>query len=252
MPPYGSQCGEPIGEPLFQPQKSWYIITCRGMKVTPTISAEIRGRFYDTSDLKWDTYRQNFFAVQAAYKLDPWITNSELYLHQGSGQELKQINSMAVSLTATDRSGRKNIELVQFVPGRKKLAPMIPKKELLKPMPADKYDDPKYQQFFDRIQFRYSTPNNREDRSQGYYSLVVTLWANVRSPRDANPIWIKIGARFSYPIIVYGRPLAYYQKHCPTNTDTVRGSDSYSFGSPGHPVPESMGELPRSQEKNGM
>lgn len=264
--------------PPFNPQETWYTITCEGTKVIPTIDAKIEKGFFYSNDQVWTCYRRNYFAVQVSFGLNPWIPNGRLYLDQGGSKGPEQIQSMAVSLAAAvDGAGGKSIELIQHTPKRDKGPQLTMKKELLEPtppgkgghehgayglntyhqsaaiagpqLPLQKESDSSHQQYsptshtntnyqhaFERIQFKSATANNGKRRAQQqYYCLIVELWANVQNPRDASPVWIKIGARSSHPVVVRGRSPSHYSNEGPHNAGTSRGAGGSGVGGPGHP-----------------
>jgi meiosis-specific transcription factor NDT80 len=255
--------------PPFNPQETYATITCEGATIVPNIDAKIEKGFFFSSDRVWTCYRRNYFAVNVSFGLNPWIQNSRLYVDQGKGPE--QIQSMAVSLAAAvDGTAGKTIELIQHTPKRDK-GPQLPmKKELLAPTPPGKNHDhgyglnnfhqsttpgPQlplqndndssqqysptshasntYQHAFERIQFKSATANNGKRRAQQqYYHLIVELWANVQSPRDAEPRWVKIAARSSHAVVVRGRSPSHYQNEGPHNAAT-RGPGSSGYGGAG-------------------
>lgn len=91
-----------------------------------------------------------------------------------------------------------------------------------------------YQHAFERIQFKSATANNGKRRAQQqYYHLIVELWANVQSPRDPEPRWVKVAAKLSSPVVVRGRSPSHYQNEGPHNA-TTRGPGSSGYGGPGH------------------
>jgi meiosis-specific transcription factor NDT80 len=93
-----------------------------------------------------------------------------------------------------------------------------------------------YQHAFERIQFKSATANNGKRRAQQqYYCLIVELWANVQNPRDASPVWVKIGSRSSHPVVVRGRSPSHYSNEGPHNAGTSRGAGGSGMGGPGHP-----------------
>ncbi|KAF2704294.1 p53-like transcription factor [Pleomassaria siparia CBS 279.74] len=261
--------------PPFNPQESLYTITCEGTKVTPAIEAKIEKGFFYSSDAVWTCYRRNYFTVQVSFGLSPWIPNGRLYLDQGGSKGPEQIQSMAVSLAAAvDGAGGKSIELIQHTPKRDKGPQLTMKKELLEPTPPGKHDhggyslgyhqsttvagpqlplqkepdashqaysptshtNTNYQHAFERIQFKSATANNGKRRAQQqYYCLIVELWANVQNPRDSSPVWVKIGARSSHPVVVRGRSPSHYSHEGPHNAGTSRGGGGSGIGGPGHP-----------------
>jgi meiosis-specific transcription factor NDT80 len=150
-----------------------------------------------------------------------------------------------------DNASGKTIELIQHTPKRDKGPQLAMKKELLAPTPpgishehsvyglnsfyqsltvaglsqplqsesksSQQYSPTSHpnnncQHSFERIKFKSTTANNRKRRArQQYYHLIVQLWANVQSPRDSNPRWVKIAARLSHPVVVRGRSPSHYQ-----------------------------------------
>lgn len=174
---------------------------------------------------------------------------------------------------AVDGSAGKTIELIQHTPKRDKGPQLPMKKELLAPTPPGKsHDHSAYgmsnfhqssaapgpnlplqadtdssqqysptthansnsQHAFERIQFKSATANNGKRRAQQqYYHLIVELWANIQSPRDNDPRWVKVAAKLSHPVVVRGRSPSHYQNEGPHNA-TTRGPGSSGFGSGGH------------------
>lgn len=258
--------------PPFHPQENFVDIRCEGNIVIPNIEAKIDKGFFPSHEQVWTCYRRNYFAVTVSYGLTPWPhPQQKLYLTRG-GKGPEQIQSMAVSLAAAiDKSGGKAIELIQHTPKRDKGPQLQMKKELLAPTPPGKTHDhgnfthfhqpathagpqlplqnesdnshsyspaghsnPNYQQAFERIQFKYATANNGKRRAQQqYYHLIVELWANVQSPRDSQPDWVKIAARSSAPVVVRGRSPSHYQNEGPHNSSASRGGGSAGMGGPG-------------------
>lgn len=183
----------------------------------------------------------------------------------GKPQEQIQSMAVALA-AAVDGSTGKSIELIQHTPKRDKGPQMPMKKELLSPMPPGKNQDhptygisnyaqpsqvtgpslplqnetdvsPPYspashssnthQHAFERIQFKAATANNGKRRAQQqYYHLIVELYANIQSPRDPEPRWIKVAARSSHPVVVRGRSPSHYQNEGPHNANTSRGAGS--------------------------
>lgn len=89
-----------------------------------------------------------------------------------------------------------------------------------------------YQHGFERIQFKSATANNGKRRAQQqYYHLIVELWANIQSPRDEDPRWVKVAARSSSPVVVRGRSPSHYSNEGPHNAGTSRGAGN--GGGPG-------------------
>jgi meiosis-specific transcription factor NDT80 len=205
---YGAPTGSPETPP-FHEQETWGSITCDATPVTPSIDAKIEKGFFYSGDRVWTCYRRNYFAVNVSFQLAPWTPNGRLYLDQGNGKGLEQIQSMAVSLAAAvDGTSGKTIELIQHTPKRDK-GPQLPmKKELLAPTPPGKShehagyglnsfhqssavtgpllplqseSDPSqqysptshansnYQHSFERIQFKSATANNGKRRAQQQY-----------------------------------------------------------------------------------
>jgi meiosis-specific transcription factor NDT80 len=73
-----------------------------------------------------------------------------------------------------------------------------------------------YQHTFERMQFKSATANNGKRRAQQqYYCLIVQLWANMQSSQGTSPVWVKIGSRYSYPVVVLGRSLSHYSNEKP-------------------------------------
>lgn len=261
----------PTEGPPFNPQDTYYEITCEGTTVVPNIEAKTDKGFFFSNDRVWTCYRRNYFGVTVSYGLTPWVPNGRLYLNRKGKQE--QIQQMAVSLAATiDQSAGKAIELIQHTPKRDKGPQLQMKKELLLPMPPGKSHDHNYtlnfhqqtqvvgpqlplqnetesshsyassshsngnyQQAFERIQFKCATANNGKRRAQQqYYHLVVELWANVQNPRDSHPDWVKIAARTSSHVVVRGRSPSHYQNEGPHNSNSSRGGGGTGMGGPGH------------------
>jgi meiosis-specific transcription factor NDT80 len=174
---------------------------------------------------------------------------------------------------AVDGSAGKTIELIQHTPKRDKGPQLPMKKELLAPTAPGKSHDHGYsmggtfgqpsatpgpnlplqaesdssqqysptthansnsQHAFERIQFKSATANNGKRRAQQqYYHLIVELWANIQSPRDNDPRWVKVAAKLSHPVVVRGRSPSHYQNEGPHNA-TTRGPGSSGFGGSGH------------------
>ncbi|KAH7072535.1 hypothetical protein FB567DRAFT_205194 [Paraphoma chrysanthemicola] len=189
----------------------------------------------------------------------------------GKGQDQIQSMAVSLA-AAVDGTGGKTIELIQHTPKRDKGPQLKMKKELLAPTPPGKSHDhggyglnnfhqtstapgpqlplqadgdsstqfspashanSNYQHNFERIQFKSATANNGKRRAQQqYYHLIVELWANVQSPRDQEPRWVKVAARSSNPVVVRGRSPSHYQNEGPLNP-TARGPGSSGFGGSG-------------------
>ncbi|KAJ4291691.1 hypothetical protein N0V90_009586 [Kalmusia sp. IMI 367209] len=188
----------------------------------------------------------------------------------GKPQEQIQSMAVSLA-AAVDGSGGKSIELIQHTPKRDKGPQLPMKKELLSPMPPGKSHEHagyslsnyhqssqvvgpqlplqaeaepsqqysptsntnnSYQHGFERIQFKAATANNGKRRAQQqYYHLIIELWANVQSPRDKEPRWVKVASRSSHPVVVRGRSPSHYQNEGPHNAGTSRGAGS--GGGPG-------------------
>ncbi|KAF1946844.1 p53-like transcription factor [Clathrospora elynae] len=193
---------------------------------------------------------------------------------------------------AVDGASGKTIELIQHTPKRDKGPQLAMKKELLAPTPPGKshehsgyglnnfhqsstvagpqlplqsesdssqqysptsHANSNYQHSFERIQFKSATANNGKRRAQQqYYHLIVELWANVQSPRDSEPRWIKIAARLSHPVVVRGRSPSHYQNEGPHNSGTSRGAPGPGLGGAGHHGLGSNGRTSYSGYSNGM
>jgi meiosis-specific transcription factor NDT80 len=193
---------------------------------------------------------------------------------------------------AVDNASGKTIELIQHTPKRDKGPQLAMKKELLAPTPPGKshehggyglnsfhqsssapgpqlplqtesdssqqysptsHANSNYQHSFERIQFKSATANNGKRRAQQqYYHLIVELWANVQSPRDTEPRWVKIGARISHPVVVRGRSPSHYQNEGPHNAGTSRGAPGSGLGGTGHYGLGSNGKSSYSSYSNGM
>ncbi|KAF2181242.1 p53-like transcription factor, partial [Zopfia rhizophila CBS 207.26] len=239
--------------PSFNAQENYINITCEGSTITPTIEAEIQKGFFWSSDRVWTCYRRNYFAVSVSFGLTPWVANGHLYLNRGGRKGPERIQSMAMSLSATNGATGNSIELIQRTLKRDK-GPQLPmKKELLSPTPPGKsHNDHTYgigsfhtttvmagpqlplqteadqsyqyspashsgsahQYTFERIQFKSATANNgKRGAQQPYYHLVVELWANVQNLQE--PRWVKIATRSSPPVVVIGRSPGYFPKEGP-------------------------------------
>ncbi|KAH7350273.1 hypothetical protein BKA66DRAFT_292267 [Pyrenochaeta sp. MPI-SDFR-AT-0127] len=279
--------------PPFNTQDTYGTITCEGTTVTPNIDAKIEKGFFYSTDRVWTCYRRNYFAVNVSFTLSPWISNARLYLDQGNGKPIEQIQSMAVSLAAAvDGTGGKSIELIQHTPKRDKGPQLSMKKELLTPTPPGKshehggyglnsyhqsstvpgpqlplqndsdssqqysptsHANSSFQHSFERIQFKSATANNGKRRAQQqYYHLIVELWANVQSSRDAEPRWVKIASRCSQPVVVRGRSPSHYQNEGPHNAGTPRGAPGSGLGGNGHHGLSSNGRTSYSNYSNGL
>jgi len=190
----------------------------------------------------------------------------------GKPQEQIQSMAVSLA-AAIDGSTGKTIELIQHTPKRDKGPQLPMKKELLSPTaPGKSHEHSAYgmstfhqssaapgpnlplqaesdtsqqysptthansnsQHAFERIQFKSATANNGKRRAQQqYYHLIVELWANIQSPRDNDPRWVKVAAKLSHPVVVRGRSPSHYQNEGPHNA-TARGPGSSGFGSGGH------------------
>ncbi|KAF2203826.1 p53-like transcription factor [Delitschia confertaspora ATCC 74209] len=260
--------------PPFNAQDTFYEINCEGQVVTPHIDAKIDKGFFVSSDAVWTCYRRNYFAVTVSFTLNPHIANGRLYLNHAGKPEQIQAFAVQLS-AAVDGTGGKSIELIQHTPKRDKGPQMTLKKELLAPTPPGKsHTDHSYsvnsfhtaptlagpnlplqndgdqnhqyspashssnghQRSFDRIQFKSATANNGKRRAQQqFYHLIVELYANIQSPRDKEPNWVKIAARSSSPVVVRGRSPSHYQNEGPHNSGASRGGSGAGGGGLGHP-----------------
>lgn len=272
--------------PPFNAQETYGTITCEGTTVVPTLDAKVEKGFFFSGDRIWTCYRRNYFAVNVSYGLSPWISNSRLYLDQGNGKQPEQIQSMSVSLAAAvDGSGGKTIELIQHTPKRDKGPQLSMKRELLAPTPPrnshehceygldnfhphlplqkerdcsqqsspTSHGSSSYQHSFERIQFKSATANNGKRRAQQqYYHLIVELWANIQSPRDNEPKWVKVAARSSHPVVVRGRSPMHYQHEGPHNAGASRGAGGSGLGGLGHHGLGSNGARGFGSYSNGL
>lgn len=192
---------------------------------------------------------------------------------------------------AVDNTAGKTIELIQHTPKRDKGPQLPMKKELLAPTPPGKHNEhasyglnsfhqnsavngpqlplqnegdssqqysptshanSNYQHSFERIQFKSATANNGKRRAQQqYYHLIVELWANVQSPRDSEPRWVKVAARSSHQVVVRGRSPSHYQNEGPHNAGTSRGAPGSGLGG-GHLGLGSNGRATYSSYSNGV
>jgi meiosis-specific transcription factor NDT80 len=288
---YATPSGSPETPP-FNAQETWGNITCEGSTVTPNIDAKIEKGFFFSGDRVWTCYRRNYFAVNVSYQLTPWIANARMYLEQaGKPAEQIQSMAVSLA-AAVDGSTGKTIELIQHTPKRDKGPQLAMKKELLAPTPPGKshehggyglsnfhqtstvagpqlplqsesdssqqysptsHASSNYQHSFERIQFKSATANNGKRRAQQqYYHLIVELWANVQTPREPEPRWVKIAARLSSPVVVRGRSPSHYQNEGPHNAGTPRGAPGSGLGGGGHHGLGSTGQPSYSAWRNGM
>lgn len=270
---YGSQANPTqLDSPPFHSQEENYEITCEGTKIVPTIEAKIDKGFFWSNDRVWTCYRRNYFAVTVSYGFTPWPANGRLYLSRAGKVEQIQSLAVHLA-AAVDGTTGKPIELIQHTPKRDKGPQLQMKKELLAPTPPGKTHDHNYslggfhqqsntagpslpyqqemsdstnsypatahssstyQHAFERIQFKYATANNGKRRAQQqYYHLIVELYANVQSPRDENPVWVKIATRSSHPVVVRGRSPSHYSNEGPHNLGNGRGAGGSGVGGPG-------------------
>lgn len=193
---------------------------------------------------------------------------------------------------AVDGAAGKTIELIQHTPKRDKGPQLPMKKELLAPTPPGKthehggyglnnfhqsqgaagpqlplqtdndtspsysptsHGGSNYQHSFERIQFKSATANNGKRRAQQqYYHLIVELWANIQSPRDSEPRWVKVASRSSSPVVVRGRSPSHYQNEGPQNPSASRGAPGSGFGGGGHHGLGSNGRPSYSSYSNGL
>jgi meiosis-specific transcription factor NDT80 len=132
--------------PPFNPQETWYTVTCEGKTITPTINAKIEKGFFYSGDQVWTCYRRNYFSVHVSFTLDPWISHGRLCLDQNGTGGPEDVHSMAVSLSAAiDNASGKRIELVQLTPKHDK-GPQheVMKKDLKPTLPRKSYRNGSY------------------------------------------------------------------------------------------------------------
>ncbi|KAF2013020.1 p53-like transcription factor [Aaosphaeria arxii CBS 175.79] len=286
---YGAQ-PQQSESPPFGAQETFHEMTCEGTTVTPSIEAKVDKGFFYSPDRVWTCYRRNYFAVSVSFTLTPWVQNGRLYINRGGKTE--QVQSLAVFLAAAvDGNQGKPIELIQHTPKRDKGPQLQMKKELLSPTPPGKahehsgyslssfhhtalpgpslplqneaeaahqysptsHANSNFQHNFERIQFKCATANNGKRRAQQqYYHLIVELWANVQNPRDEEPIWVKIAARSSQPVVVRGRSPSHYSGEGPHNASNARGGGGSNIGGPGYPGLGANGSGYGPPYKNGL
>lgn len=234
----------------------------RGVRVVPTIQAQVDKGFFKAED-DWTCYRRNYFSVVCSYSLkgevDP-ITEP-LSLISQSGQA-ERIQSLAMCLTAkvTGEDG-KAIELVQHTPKRDK-GPMGPPEMIeLKPHPTgtlgvypnagtsigtgsqtspdydSAYPSASQQNLttanFDRLQFKRATANNGKRRAaQQYFHIVVELFAIISQGSTSQTRSVLVASRCSAPMVVRGRSPGHYQDER-RGSSTSMGPGSGSNGEDG-------------------
>jgi meiosis-specific transcription factor NDT80 len=87
---------------------------------------------------------------------------------------------------------------------------------------------------FERIQFKSATANNGKRRAQQqYYHLIIELWVDIRSRREASPEWHKVAQRQSEQVVVRGRSPSHYQAENNQGGAPRGGAGGTGGGSPG-------------------
>ncbi|MCJ1355575.1 MAG: hypothetical protein MMC33_005567 [Icmadophila ericetorum] len=234
----------------------------RGIRVVPTIQAQVDKGFFKAED-DWTCYRRNYFSVVCSYSLKGEVDaiTEPLSLISQSGQT-ERIQSLAMCLTAkVSGEDGKAIELVQHTPKRDK-GPMGPPEMVeLKPHPTGTLGvypnagsnigtgsqtspdyDPSYpstsQQSlitanFDRLQFKRATANNGKRRAaQQYFHIVVELFAIISQGSSGQTRSVLVASRCSAPMVVRGRSPGHYQDER-RGSSTSMGPGSGSNGEEG-------------------
>lgn len=244
---------------FFNAQKTYGSIICDGEAVEPALHTTARGkRFFPSKDHDvWICYRRNYLSFNVFYSLSPLSReNCPMYLDQDNSEH-PQIQSMAVSLTATDSTGGKEVKLTQYTTKRDIGKEFPSSEEVLAPKISQHVDwqsltrshqrpsaalpswplqpaEASSEIEFSRIQFSSTTANNdKRTAKQAYYILHINLWANIQAPDDAQPKWVTIATRTSPKMVVRGRTPSHYNKGGQQNavaTRSAEGSGQYRPG----------------------
>lgn len=206
-------------------------IICNGKTIGSNISVGKTENMKKDEQSNWFCYRRNYISVDSSFSLDVPYDQSQLYL-ESTGVP---IHGFGLSMSVKDKVNDYDepVKLMQYTSKRERGPKSDVRIHYVNPemntfnnisskpgvdrdpsLPYSVNTTIRYWRHrFQHIQFRKATNNRRVNGIlQGSVSVSIDLYADVRSSKYDNPVWVKVVSRLSESVAVKGKSPCYETK----------------------------------------